>query len=98
MVTTERNTVEKLCAELFAAVEEAQGNAYHSDGVNRNWTRKQFFERARGRLAWARKLVRQYEEFLSRHGEFTTAKPHPTGAAMTIDELIERLDALKARK
>lgn len=59
-------TVARLVDDLFAKIERPQGFAFFSDGETFR-TRRQLLHRVRGRLGYAREVVRIYEQFLKQH-------------------------------
>lgn len=62
--------VERLAAELFKAVESAQGFAYVSDGeAHAGTVESEFFRRTRGRLEWSKEVTLKLREFLKKHGQ-----------------------------
>lgn len=67
MGKNEQAEVERLVDELFDAVQSSQGYAFISDGEMFN-TKRQFFERIRGRLEHSRESVRIIRAFLHKHG------------------------------
>ena len=69
-------TVEALTAELFRAIERAQGYAFHSDGAMFR-TPEEFFARVRGRRDWAIEVVQIYGRFLAKYGEQDDPEPAP---------------------
>lgn len=61
--------VRRLADELFQAVEKAQGFAFISDGEGAGMTKKEFFERIRGRLDWSHKATDEIKKFLKKYGQ-----------------------------
>lgn len=72
-MTSERAEVEELADELFAAVQKAQGHAFVSDGETFA-TKKEFFERIRGRLEWSMAASRRMRVFLKKHDALSAPK------------------------
>jgi len=57
--------------KLFRLVEEAQGKAFISDGID-VFSRKEILALARGSLKWSRIVVRKLEGFLRRYDDIET--------------------------
>lgn len=64
-----KETVQQLAEEIFGLVENDQGKAFISDGIEACKSRRELFAVVRGSLKHSRIVVKKTRAFLRKYGE-----------------------------